>query len=45
LIEVPVRGWSVKDALYISCNVDRMMAKVQTAVVRAMREACIAAAS
>jgi DNA-binding transcriptional LysR family regulator len=45
LVEVPVRGWSVKDALYISCNVDRMMAKVQTAVVKAMREACIAAAS
>lgn len=45
LVEVPVRGWSVKDALYISCNADRMMAKVQTAVVRAMREECATAAS
>jgi DNA-binding transcriptional LysR family regulator len=45
LMEVPVRGWSVKDALYISCNADRMMAKVQTAVVKAMREECAAAAS
>ena len=42
LVEVPVRGWSVKDTLYISCNADRMMAKVQTAVVKAMREECTA---
>jgi DNA-binding transcriptional LysR family regulator len=39
LVEVPVRGWSVTEPLYISCNADRMMAKVQTAVVKAMREA------
>jgi DNA-binding transcriptional LysR family regulator len=45
LVEIPVRGWSVREALYISCNADRMMAKVQTAVVKAMREEAIAAAA
>jgi DNA-binding transcriptional LysR family regulator len=45
LVEIPVRGWSVREALYISCNADRMMAKVQTAVVKAMREASLAAAA
>jgi len=43
LVEVPVRGWSVSEPLYISCNADRMMAKVQTAVLNAMREECSAA--
>jgi DNA-binding transcriptional LysR family regulator len=45
LVEIPVRGWSVREPLYVSCNADRMMAKVQTAVVRAMREASVAAAA
>ena len=40
-----VRGWSVREPLYISCNADRMMAKVQTAVVKAMREESLIAAS
>ena len=43
LVEVPVRGWAVKEPLYVCCNADRMMAKVQTAVVKAMREAAAAA--
>lgn len=45
LVEIPVRGWSVSEPLYISCNADRMLAKVQTAVVRAVREAAIAMSS
>ena len=45
LVEIQVRGWSVREPLYVSCNADRMMAKVQTAVVKAMREESIAAAS
>jgi DNA-binding transcriptional LysR family regulator len=43
LVEIHVRGWAVRDPLYISCNGDRMMAKVQTAVVKALREASAAA--
>ncbi len=38
LVEVGVRGWSVKEPLFITCNADRMMARVQTAVVKALRE-------
>ena len=45
LVEIAVRGWSVREPLYVSCNADRMMAKVQTAVVKAMREESAAAAS
>jgi DNA-binding transcriptional LysR family regulator len=45
LVEILVRGWSVREPLYISCNADRMMAKVQTAVVKAMREESLIAAS
>jgi DNA-binding transcriptional LysR family regulator len=41
LVEIPVRGWSVKEPLFVSCNADRMMAKVQTAIVRTMREASL----
>jgi DNA-binding transcriptional LysR family regulator len=45
LVEIRVRGWSVREPLYVSCNADRIMAKVQTAVVKAMREASAAASS
>ncbi len=45
LVEIHVRGWSVQEPLYISCNADRMMAKLQTAVVNAMRDASSAALS
>jgi DNA-binding transcriptional LysR family regulator len=38
LVEIPVRGWSVREPLFVSCNADRMMAKVQTAVVKALRD-------
>ena len=43
--DVAVRGWSLREPLFVSCNADRMMAKVQTAVVKAMREESAAAAS
>jgi DNA-binding transcriptional LysR family regulator len=43
LVEIPVRGWSIREPLYISCNADRMLAKVQTAVVQAMREESLVA--
>jgi DNA-binding transcriptional LysR family regulator len=38
LVEVEVRGWSVMEALYVSCNADRMLARVQSAVIKALRE-------
>jgi DNA-binding transcriptional LysR family regulator len=38
LVEIQVRGWSVREPLFVSCNADRMLAKVQTAIVKAMRE-------
>lgn len=44
LVEVPVRGWSVVDPLFVSCNADRMMAKVQTAVVKALRQEAVVVA-
>lgn len=44
LVEVEVRGWSVREALYVSCNADRMLAKVQTAVIKSLREESILAA-
>jgi len=45
LVEIEVRGWSVREPLYVTCNADRMMAKVQTAVVKALREESAVAAS
>ncbi len=45
LTEIKVRGWSVREPLFISCNADRVMANVQTAAVKAMREAAAASAS
>jgi DNA-binding transcriptional LysR family regulator len=43
LVEVEVQGWSVRAPIFVSCNADRMMAKVQTSVVKAMREESAAA--
>jgi DNA-binding transcriptional LysR family regulator len=45
LVEVQVRGWSVREPLFVCCNADRLMAKIQTAVVKALREESLAASS
>jgi hypothetical protein len=37
LTEVPVRGWTVKHKLYLSCNANRVLAKVQNAFVQALQ--------
>jgi len=37
LVAVRVRGWDVRDPLYLACNVDRVMARMQSAVVQALR--------
>ena len=39
LVEVPVHGWDVREELYLACNVDRVKARVRTAVATAVREA------
>ena len=33
VVEVPVRGWDVSEPLFVSCNGDRVLARVQRAVV------------
>jgi DNA-binding transcriptional LysR family regulator len=38
LAEVKVRGWRVSEPLYVACNGDRVLAPVQKAIVRTVRE-------
>ncbi len=37
--EVQVRGWLSRDTVYLACNVDRMLARLQSALVRSLRGA------
>jgi DNA-binding transcriptional LysR family regulator len=37
--EVRVSGWNIRDPVYLACNVDRMLARLQTVLVRALRAA------
>ncbi len=37
LVEIRVQGWSVTEPLYLACNSDRVLARVQQAVVRAVQ--------
>jgi DNA-binding transcriptional LysR family regulator len=39
LVEVRVRGWNVSEPLFVACNSDRVLARVQKAVLRAVRGA------
>ncbi len=39
LVEIPVDGWNVSEALHVSCHSDRLLAPVQRSLVRALREA------
>ena len=39
LVEVKVRGWDVTEPLFIVSNSDRVLARVQKAIVRALRVA------
>jgi DNA-binding transcriptional LysR family regulator len=41
LVEVAVRGWNASEPLFVVCNADRVRAKVQTAIVEALREALL----
>jgi DNA-binding transcriptional LysR family regulator len=39
LVEVAVRGWDVREPLFVACNRDRVRAPVQAAIVRTLRAA------
>lgn len=39
--EVRVRGWFSRDPVYLACNVDRMLARLQSALVSSLRGAFI----
>lgn len=39
LVEIPVRGWNVHDALYLVCHRERVHARVQRAIAAAMKKA------
>lgn len=37
MVEVPVRGWDVREPAYVACNGERMLARAQREVVTAVR--------
>jgi DNA-binding transcriptional LysR family regulator len=37
LVEIPVRGWDVRDPLYLACNGDRVLSRVQGAIVKSLK--------
>ena len=39
LVELEVEGWAKTDPLHVACNMDRVLARVQTAVVKTVRAA------
>jgi DNA-binding transcriptional LysR family regulator len=38
LVELPVVGWDVREPLYVVCNSDRVLSRVQAAVIQAAQE-------
>jgi DNA-binding transcriptional LysR family regulator len=39
LVELSVRGWQVSETLFLACDAERVLARVQTAIVQAVRSA------
>lgn len=37
LVEVPVEGWASSDPLHVACNMDRVLSRVQSAIVEVVR--------
>jgi DNA-binding transcriptional LysR family regulator len=37
LVEVPVKGWNVHETLFLACDAERVLARVQTAIVETVR--------
>lgn len=38
LVEVPVAGWDVREPVYVVCNGDRVLSRVQVAVIQAVHD-------
>ncbi|HEY4121309.1 MAG TPA: LysR family transcriptional regulator [Byssovorax sp.] len=43
LVEIPVKGWDVRDELFVGCDADRVMAGEQRSIVDALKTGLIAA--
>lgn len=39
LVELTVKGWSVSEPLFLACDAERVLARVQTAIIHAIRSA------
>lgn len=37
LVEIPIREWTVRETLFLACDAERVLARVQTAIVAAVR--------
>lgn len=37
LVAVPVQGWDVREPLYVACNSDRVLSRVQATITKAIR--------
>jgi DNA-binding transcriptional LysR family regulator len=45
LVEIPVIGWDVREPVYVVCNGDRVLSRVQVAVIQAVHEVLESAAA
>ncbi len=45
LVELNVKGWSVSETLYLACDAERVLARVQTTIVAAIQAALLGAES
>ncbi len=45
LVEIPVIGWDVREPVYVVCNGDRVLSRVQVAVLQAVHEILESAAA
>jgi hypothetical protein len=43
LVEIPVKGWDVRDELLVGCSADRVRAAEQRAICDALREGLLRA--
>jgi hypothetical protein len=41
LVEIPIAGWDTREELYLACDVERVLARVQSRIVSAVREATL----
>jgi DNA-binding transcriptional LysR family regulator len=41
LVEIRVHGWDVSEPLFVACNADRVLSRVQNTVVKALRDVLV----